>query len=140
MLLRFVVHAKVTEAPWLALADFDADGLQDLYITQYQAQDLLLRSLGGFVFEDVTITAGMGDNGPGTGASWGDYDGDGWLDLYVNNYSAPPDVGRLNRLYRNNGDGTFDEVSRMQGVGSPGLSFQSVWSLRKQPKLREFKI
>jgi hypothetical protein len=117
----------MVEQQAFAAADYDGDGLIDLYITQHAEPNVLVRNLGGFVFSDVTSTALVGDDGPAAGASWGDFDGDGWLDLYVCNYSgfAPYDP---NRLYRNNGDGTFTNVAAAQGVDSDGLSFQSVWT------------
>lgn len=116
------------EQEGFAAADYDGDGRIDLYLTQDQKPNLLMKNLGGFQFQDVTATAGTGDDGPSTGASWGDFDGDGWLDLYVCNYSGFAPGDPPNVLYRNNGDGTFDEVGEQLGVGSVALSFQSVWS------------
>ena len=69
-------------------ADYDADGLMDLYFTQHTERNVLMRNLGGFTFDDVTLTAIVADDGAGTGVSWGDFDNDGWLDLYVCNYSS----------------------------------------------------
>lgn len=88
-------------------ADIDHDGWIDLLITGEYAANVLLRNLGGWEFADVTAQAGLGDPGPSTTASFGDYDGDGWADLYVpnNNFEAP------DRLYRNRGDGTFEDTS-----------------------------
>ncbi len=115
------------EQEGFAAADYDADGLMDLYFTQHQEPNVLMRNLGGFSFDDVTLAAGVADDGPGTGASWGDFDNDGWLDLYVCNYSSFEPF-TLNLLYHNNANGTFDDVAPAQGVDSDGLSFQSVWS------------
>ncbi|MCH7527436.1 MAG: VCBS repeat-containing protein [Planctomycetes bacterium] len=61
---------------------------------------------------DVTEESGVGDTGYGIGCAIGDYDNDGRLDLYVTNYGP-------NVLYRNNGDGTFSDVTAAAGVGDP---------------------
>eukprot|EP00913_Durusdinium_trenchii_P005874 g5486.t1 len=103
-------------------ADYDADGDMDLFITQVLADDVLLRNDGNFVFTDVTAAAGVaGELGAGVGATWGDYDGDGWLDLYVSNRTGSrfPDFSESeiqNRLYRNQGDGTFVDMAPALGV------------------------
>ncbi|MCB9753998.1 MAG: CRTAC1 family protein [Myxococcales bacterium] len=93
----------------VAPADYDNDGWTDLFIGGHYAPNVLLRNPGGGPFEDVTALAGVGDKGPATTASWGDYDGDGWLDLYVpnNNFEAP------DRLYHNLQGGGFEDVSAL---------------------------
>ena len=97
-------------------ADYDNDGWRDLYVLNRGA-NRLYRNLAGEGFEDVTITAGVGDIGKGTTAAWGDYDEDGHLDLYVANWSCAPEceltdfVRSRDVLYHNNGDGTFTDVS-----------------------------
>lgn len=106
----------------ICAADYDADGDQDLFITQLLRDDALLRNDGGFTFTDVTGAAGVGgEMGAGVAAAWGDYDGDGWLDLYVSNRTGSflPDLTPSpvrNRLYRNQGDGTFVDVAASVGV------------------------
>ncbi|MHC5001929.1 MAG: FG-GAP-like repeat-containing protein [Planctomycetota bacterium] len=108
-------------------ADYDADGDLDLYLTNFLAPDVLLRNEGGFVFTDVTEAAGMGHAGPGVGCAWGDFDGDGWLDLYVANRNGDEAPGS-NLLYRNLGDGTFVEVAASLDVAVPGeASFQPIF-------------
>ncbi|MCP3903402.1 MAG: CRTAC1 family protein [Planctomycetes bacterium] len=114
----------LTNASALALADYDDDGLVDLYLTQWSAPNVLMHNEGGFFFTDVSAFAGVNDNGLSKGACWGDYDGDRWLDLYVCNYAGPTP----NRLYRNVGNGTFQSVEGTQGVNDPHLGFQAVWS------------
>jgi hypothetical protein len=100
-------------ADWV---DFDNDGWLDLYVVNYGA-NALFKNDAGQEFIDVTATAGVGDAGKGTSAAWGDYDGDGYLDLYVVNWSCmpecdPEDLGlSRDRLYRNDGDGTFTDVT-----------------------------
>jgi hypothetical protein len=101
----------------VALFDYDRDGDLDLYLTNgwrlndhpdrfdivERGKNLLYRNRGDGTFEDVTIRAGVGDDGWGTGIAVGDIDGDGWPDMFVSNFG--PDV-----LYRNRGDGTFETV------------------------------
>ena len=119
----------LTEIVGFAAADFDGDGDLDLYFTQIGEANFLARNQGGFKFSDATATAGVGDPGPGEAPTFGDYDGNGWLDLYVANYNGlyPGSEAMDNKLYRNLGDGSFADVSAAQGVDSDALSFQSVW-------------
>src|ERR1700729_2283305 len=69
----------------IAVADFDNDGRQDLYVTGY-GHNVLYRNLGNCKFEDVTEKAGLRAGGYSTGAAWGDYDRDGYVDLFVPRY------------------------------------------------------
>ena len=113
---RYIVES-VTSG--LALFDYDRDGDVDIYFlngaplrgTKYDKapQNALYRNEGGWRFTDVTDRAGVGDTGFGLGVAAGDYDNDGDLDIYVNNYGP-------NVLYRNNGDGTFTDVTAQAGV------------------------
>lgn len=142
-------------------ADFDNDGLTDLYVTNY-GPNLLYRNLGDGRFEEMAGKAGVADPRWSAGSAWADYDQDGLPDLFVANYlaldlanlPAPGSAGygsmagntchyrgvpvmcgprglpgAGDSLYRNNGDGTFTEVSKIAGVndsqGSPGLG--AVW-------------
>lgn len=119
--------------------DFDNDGWTDLYVTNVGG-NVLYRNEEGRRFVDVTTTAGVGDDGFGASAAFFDYDRDGDLDLFVVNYIAwapgtdlpctgpagqpdycPPISYRSpspDTLYRNNGDGTFRDVTRASGVSS----------------------
>ena len=122
-----------------AVGDYDADGRLDLFVTGWRDQRLY-RNLGGGRFEDVTAGAGLISASWSTAAAFADLDGDGDQDLYVANYlefdagsppfCAAPDGGRdycgpedfpaqLDRLYRNNGNGTFTDVSRSAGIELP---------------------
>ncbi len=101
--------------------DYDNDGLLDIYAVQAgelfaadrpELGNRLYRNLGDGRFEDVTDRAGVGDTGYGQGAIAADYDGDGYVDIYVTNYGP-------NLLYHNNGDGTFTDVTASAGVGDP---------------------
>ena len=126
----------------LAAGDFDGDGRTDLFVTNY-GPDVLYRNLGEGVFEEVTGTAGVGGEGWSSSAAFCDYDADGRLDLYVVRYVrndpekhctqqdgshdyCSPQVfpGAHDYLYRNLGDGRFEEVSLAAGlraVAAPGL-------------------
>jgi hypothetical protein len=119
----------LTQASALAAADYDGDGRLDLYLTQVGEKNVLARNLGGFLFSNVAAAAGVDDAGAGKGAAWGDYDSDGWLDLYVANYNGiVPGTSLLdNKLYRNRGDGTFEDVSVAQTVDDFGYGFMPVW-------------
>ena len=130
----------------LAVGDYDNDGNPDLYVTNW-GPNVLYRNNGDGTFTDVAAAAGVGDPRWGHGSAFGDYDNDGDLDLYVANYVAYRPDGLLwcyhgpqrvrygcspwnydpqpNVLYRNNGDGTFADVTAAAGVANPegrGLS------------------
>ena len=117
------------ESSSFAAADYDGDGDVDLYFTQVGWVNVLMRNDGDFHFTDVTDDAGIGDDGPGFAPNWGDFDNDGWLDVYVCNYNGQTDGSLFhdNKLYRNLGNGSFEEVSAAQNVDSDGYSFQAVW-------------
>lgn len=151
--------AGLTRKGWgmgVAVADFDNDGWQDLYVTGYGG-NVLYHNLGNCKFEDVTDKAGVRGGGFSTGAAWGDYDRDGKVDLFVPRYvhedmDALPQTyangaaclylamrvlcgpdglpGETDFLFHNKGDGTFEEVSRKAGVDDPNHYFgmQGVWT------------
>jgi enediyne biosynthesis protein E4 len=125
----------------VAAGDFDNDGYPDLYVTGYGRAILYHNNRDG-TFTDVTASSGVGDTGGwSTSAGWFDYDKDGWLDLVVANYIdwspkgnlwcgerkpgyrsyCHPDnyKGQYTKLYHNNHDGTFTDVSSSAGVGRP---------------------
>jgi hypothetical protein len=110
-----------------SFADVDDDADPDLYVVN-DGPNRLYRNDGAGHFTDITAAAGVGDAGSGPSAAWGDYDGDGHLDLYVANYrtcgvQAEPDV-----LYHNEGDGTFTDQTALLGVGTTlGAGFQAAW-------------
>ncbi len=137
-------QAGLTTLGWgmaIAVGDYDNDGLPDLYVTGY-GHNVLYRNLGGCRFEDVTDRAGVKLGGFSTGAAWADYDGDGHLDLFVARYvradlhhlptltpKATADAtdmlevpdkmeGETDALFRNRGDGTFEDVSVKAGVSN----------------------
>lgn len=124
-------------------ADYDNDGYVDLYVTNFGA-NVLYRNNGDSTFTDATAYAGVGDAGWSSSATFLDYNRDGHLDLFVVNYlvyslDVPyrpcgegearaychPSLfeGAPDTLYRNNGDGTFTDVSQEAGVGGIGGMF-----------------
>jgi len=132
----------------VAAGDYDGDGNIDLYITNY-GSNILYRNNGNGTFTDVTDKTGLTAPGWSTCATWFDYDNDAKLDLFVSSFvfydksqnplCTDPTLQRRyycvprlfkpqpSRLFHNNGDGTFQDVSRESGIaGSPGKSFGAV--------------
>ncbi len=97
--------------------DYDADGDLDIFISNWLVDDVLMRNDGNFTFTDVTAAAGVGGGiCASNSAVWGDYNGDGWLDLYVTARTNTQGADVRNFLYRNNQDGTFTNVAPLLGV------------------------
>ena len=112
-------HYPTQTAAW---ADYDLDGDLDLYIGNettdtFVAPGQLFQNQGDGTFADVAPAAGVDQYAHAKAVVWGDYDGDRWPDLYVSN------LGQPNRLYRNQGNGTFADVAPTLGVVSPRASF-----------------
>ena len=113
-----------------AFLDYDNDGWMDIYLVNSGTCDFydpnpplrnaLYRNNRDGTFTDVTEKAGVAGGGYGMGVAVGDYDGDGFPDLYVTQY------GR-SILYHNNGDGTFTDVTEKAGVAAPGWASSAVW-------------
>ncbi len=150
--------AGLTRKGWgmgVAVADFDNDGWQDLYVTGFGG-NVLYRNLGNCKFEDVTEKAGLRVGGFSAGAAWGDYDRDGLVDLFVARYvhldiNNLPEFGsrqdsctlmsvkvqcgplglpgETNFLFRNRGDSTFEDVTKKAGVynAAGAYGMQPLW-------------
>lgn len=119
-----------------AFLDYDQDGYLDLYLSNgnytenlsmnednppnTSSENRLYRNRGNGTFEDVTKKARVGDRGYGMGITVGDFDNDGYPDIYVSNYGP-------NVLYHNNGNGTFSDVTKNAGVGGNECSVGAVW-------------
>ena len=111
--------------------DYDNDGFQDILLVNGSSRkseaagqhphDYLLRNNGNGTFTDVTREAHLGDSGWHSGCAVGDYNNDGFLDIYVTSFGP-------NKLYRNNGDGTFTEAAAAAGVSDPHWPFPK-WSM-----------
>jgi hypothetical protein len=117
-------------------ADYDNDGFKDLFVSRTFRHNQLFHNNGDGTFRDVTRESGIGEDCCTTVAAWADYDNDGLLDLYVGRYLDPRyDIpttfyarnGLPNKLYHNNGDGTFTNVTEQAGVGDCGLCLGVVW-------------
>jgi hypothetical protein len=101
--------------------DYDGDGLLDIYLVCYsqtpqpagagKLRDVLYRNNGDGTFTDVTASAGIANSMEAMGLAVGDYNNDGWPDLYVTGYGA-------SKLYRNSGKGTFTDVTAQAGVNN----------------------
>jgi hypothetical protein len=111
------VHRPTPTASW---GDYDNDGDLDLFVGNEQAPCQLFQNDGQGSFVDVAAAAGVTNDRFTKGVIWGDYDGDRRLDLYVSNLQSE------NRLYHNQGDGTFQDVAPQLGVTGPLASF-AVW-------------
>ena len=123
----------------VALFDYDNDGRLDLFLingaeiddpsapgsipqkTRPQYWNRLYHQRADGTFEDVTEKAGLEGTGYGMGVAVGDYDNDGYEDLFVTSYGG-------NRLYHNNGDGTFTDVTAKAGVEGAGWSTSAAWA------------
>ncbi|MDZ4829955.1 MAG: FG-GAP-like repeat-containing protein [Phycisphaerae bacterium] len=114
----------------LATADYDGDGDVDVFLSRAFETAVLFQNDGGFSFTDVTFPAGIDAARVGKGVCWGDYNGDGYVDLYICNYrniTEDPTTSD-NFLYHNNGDGTFTDVAAAVGVNSDSPSLEAVWT------------
>lgn len=103
----------------VSAADYDGDGDLDIYLANDADQNILYRNEGEMTFTNTNqpdARSRTGDIRSGMGIAWGDYDNDGALDLFVTNW-----LDENNVLYRNNGDGTFMDVSAQSGVFESGL-------------------
>jgi hypothetical protein len=119
-----------TMGPGVAFLDYDNDGWMDVYLVNYGPADIykppqplknaLYRNNRDGTFTDVTDKAGVAGGTFGMGAVVGDYDNDGFPDIFVTSY------GRC-ILYHNNGDGTFTDVTDKAGVAAPGWTTSGVW-------------
>jgi hypothetical protein len=144
--VRFQYKASHTSKKYLvetmgagvALFDYDNDGLLDIFLvngaplsdptpknaipqkTGPEFWNRLYHQKQDGTFEDVTEKAGLQGTGYGMGVAVGDYDNDGYEDLYVTAYGG-------NKLYHNNGDGTFSDVTEKAGVGGSGWSTSAAW-------------
>ena len=117
----------------VALFDYDRDGYLDVYLVSGAAIPSLQKESPEYwnrlfhnnhdgTFTDVTEKAGVAGTGYGMGVAVGDYDNDGWPDLFVANVTG-------NQLFHNNGDGTFTDITAKAGVGGALLDGRKMWSV-----------
>lgn len=112
--------------------DYDNDGDNDLFISNYNGRLKLLRNNGNFSFIEIPFEDGLSQiNSANYGITFADYNRDGFLDMYLCRYvfsGDPTNEGLTNLLLRNDGDGTFSNVTSSASVGNGiGLSFMGVW-------------
>jgi hypothetical protein len=130
--LSSIMEATGSGCAWI---DYNNDGLLDLYVVSgryvdgvtkfskpdgVEATNHLYRNNGDGTFTDVTAQAGVGGKGFGMGVTVGDYDNDGYEDIYVSNWNS-------SILYHNNGDGTFTDVTAKAGVENPHFGTGVTW-------------
>ncbi|MDE0503658.1 MAG: CRTAC1 family protein [Candidatus Poribacteria bacterium] len=125
---RYFLETLGAGAAWF---DYDRDGDVDLYFVNGASlpgaqidvppTNVLYRNNGDMTFTDVTVQAKVGDGSYGFGCCVGDFDNDGWQDLYITNFGA-------NILYRNNGDGSFSDVTETAGVGEERWSASAAFA------------
>ena len=126
-------HQPETMLAGVALFDYDGDGLLDIYLvngaempslvkTGPKYSNRLFHNNGDGTFTDVTERAGVAGSGYGMGVAVGDYDNDGWPDLFVANVNG-------NQLFHNNGNGTFTDVTAKAGLGGATYKGQKMWSI-----------
>lgn len=115
----------------VAIFDYDNDGRPDIFLLngstlaaiegkEKPPRAALYRNLGNWKFEDITDKAGVANERWGFGVAVGDYNNDGWTDMYVSNYG-------VSRLYSNNKDGSFTDVASQLGVARKGWSTGPTW-------------
>ncbi|HEY8669656.1 MAG TPA: CRTAC1 family protein [Terriglobales bacterium] len=151
--------AGLTKKGWgmaVSVMDFDNDGRQDIFVTGF-GSNVLYRNLGNCKFQDVTEKSGLNLPGFNAGAAWADFDRDGFVDVFIPGYVSIdinhlPEFGsndkfcryrgvmvqcgpgglpgEADHLFRNRGDGTFEDVSKKAGVDDPNHYFglQAVWA------------
>ena len=125
---QYILESMSGGVAWI---DFDRDGWMDLYLVnggrwedlvqgKRTVSNALYHNDGDGTFTNVTEKAGVGNRHWGMGVAAGDYDNDGWVDLFVCNYGP-------NTLYRNNGDGTFKDMTGTAGVGDGRWGVSASW-------------
>jgi len=126
-------HQPETMTAGIALLDYDGDGLLDIYLVNGAAMPSLVKTgpkyynrlfhnNGNGTFTDVTERAGVAGSGYGMGVAVGDYDNDGWPDIFLANVNG-------NQLFHNNGNGTFSDVTAKAGLGGGMLHGRKMWSI-----------
>src|SRR5215469_3486065 len=126
-------HQPETMLAGVALFDYDGDGLLDIYLvngaempslvkTGPKDSNRLFHNNGDGTFTDVTERAGVAGAGYGMGVAVGDYDNDGWPDLFLANVNG-------NQLFHNNGNGTFTDVTAKAGLTGAAYKGRKMWSI-----------
>ena len=107
----------------ITIADYDADGRPDIFMSRHEGPDALYRQVGDMKFVESSAAAGLGDRSEwSSGATFVDVNNDGLLDLYVCYYDSP------NALFINQGDGTFSDEAAAYGVDYRGASVMAAFA------------
>ncbi len=123
---NYMTYEGFYQGAGVATADFNNDGLPDIYFAGNLKEDKLYLNKGDMHFEDITESAGIAnDKGWSAGVSVADVNHDGWLDIYVCKFLWKQDSLRHNLLYINNGDMTFTESAKAFGIDDDGYSVQA---------------
>jgi hypothetical protein len=117
----------VVEGTIMSFADYDNDGYMDVVIAGNGTAEALYHNDGG-TFSEVTTAAGLTPKANALGLAWGDYDNDGKLDLYISRGNQSGNGFLANTLYRNNGDGTFADVTGTAGVNDTTNTWAAAWA------------
>jgi len=104
----------------VGIADYDKDGWEDIYITRRPDPNRLFKNIGGS-FVDVAPSAGVDVALNTKAAIWADFDNDGWLDLFLANAK-----GQNDQLFKNNGNGSFTDISASAGIQHQGNPFAAI--------------
>jgi hypothetical protein len=110
-----------------SFVDYDNDGWMDVAFAGESTSEALYRNRGNGTFVNKTTSAGLKPIQPCQGIAWGDYNNDGFLDLYIARGNLSGDGTLQDTLYRNNGDGTFTDVTQEAGLTALGNKWAAVW-------------
>lgn len=120
--LNMIEYTNFYTGAGVAVGDFNNDGLEDVFFGGNITSSRLYLNMGGLVFRDVTVSAGLSTNRWITGIALADVNQDGWLDIYLCVSGSKNPERRKNLLYINNGNLTFTEAAAQYGLDDPGYS------------------